>query len=68
MPAPRFYEQAHQTGATAGQITSLESVQKLLDLYNVQRGWDTNGLPSVETLARLGLIEEANSLMEKVST
>jgi aldehyde:ferredoxin oxidoreductase len=55
LPAPRFYEEPPKTGATAGQITSFEDVQKLLDMYYEQRGWTHDGLPTPETLERLGL-------------
>ncbi len=55
MPSPRFYEEPPESGATKGQITSLEDVNKLLDMYYEQRGWDENGLPKPETLERLGL-------------
>ena len=55
LPAPRFYEEPPQTGATAGQITHFEDVQRLLDMYYEQRGWTSNGLPAPETLDRLGL-------------
>jgi aldehyde:ferredoxin oxidoreductase len=55
MPAPRFYKEPPQTGATAGQITKIEDVNKLLDMYYEQRGWTSNGLPTQATLDRLGL-------------
>jgi len=55
LPAPRFYEDAPKTGATAGQITRFEDVQKLLDYYYEQRGWSKNGIPTPETIARLNL-------------
>jgi aldehyde:ferredoxin oxidoreductase len=55
MPSPRFYEDAPTTGATKGQITSLEDVNKLLDMYYEQRGWSDNGLPKSEKLDSLGL-------------
>ncbi len=55
LPAPRFYEDAPKTGATAGQITRVEDVQKLLDYYYEQRGWSKNGIPTPETIARLNL-------------
>jgi len=57
MPPARFYEEPPKTGVTAGQITKLEDVQKLLDMYYQQRGWDSNGLPAAATLARLGLAQ-----------
>lgn len=55
LPAPRFYEEPPTTGVTAGQITKLADVQRLLDMYYEQRGWAPNGLPMPETLDRLGL-------------
>lgn len=55
LPAERFYTEPPTTGATAGQITKLEDVHKLLDMYYEQRGWDENGKPKPETLKKLGL-------------
>ncbi len=57
MPPARFYEEPPKTGVTAGQITKLEDVQKLLDMYYQQRGWDSNGQPAPATLQRLGLAQ-----------
>ena len=54
-PSPRFYEDPPKTGATAGQITKYEDVQKLLDMYYEQRGWDANGIPTPATLEKFGL-------------
>jgi aldehyde:ferredoxin oxidoreductase len=54
-PAPRFYEDAPATGATAGQITKYEDVQRLLEMYYEQRGWDSDGHPTPATLERLNL-------------
>jgi aldehyde:ferredoxin oxidoreductase len=55
MPAPRFYEDAPTSGATKGQITKLEDVNRLLDMYYEQRGWTPDGLPTPETIEALGL-------------
>ena len=55
LPSPRFYTEPPKTGATAGQITKLEDVHKLLDMYFEQRGWDNNGLPTEGTLEALDL-------------
>ncbi len=55
LPAPRFYEEAPKTGVTAGQITRFEDVQKLLDMYYEQRGWSSQGLPTPQTLEKLGM-------------
>ncbi|NTW09605.1 MAG: aldehyde ferredoxin oxidoreductase, partial [Anaerolineaceae bacterium] len=58
-PSPRFYTEAPTSGATAGQITKPEDVQKLLDMYYEQRGWDSEGHPKKETLEKLKLVEFA---------
>jgi aldehyde:ferredoxin oxidoreductase len=58
-PSPRFYTEAPVSGATAGQITKPEDVQKLLDMYYEQRGWDSAGHPKKETLEKLKLMEFA---------
>lgn len=55
LPSPRFYEEPPKTGATAGQITSIEDVERLLDMYYEQRGWDSNGIPTPATLEKVGL-------------
>jgi aldehyde:ferredoxin oxidoreductase len=55
MPAPRFYEDAPKSGATKGQITKLEDVNRLLDMYYEQRGWTPDGLPTPATIETLGL-------------
>ncbi|MBM4466335.1 MAG: aldehyde ferredoxin oxidoreductase family protein [Chloroflexi bacterium] len=42
-------------GASAGESFSAEDLAKLLAEYYMLRGWDENGIPKPETLARLGL-------------
>ncbi|NJD59349.1 MAG: aldehyde ferredoxin oxidoreductase, partial [Anaerolineae bacterium] len=55
LPSRRFYTEPPKTGATAGQITKFEDVQRLLDMYYEQRGWDSHGLPTPATLDTLNL-------------
>ena len=55
MPSPRFYEEPPTSGATNGQITKLEDVNRLLDMYYEQRGWSVDGLPTPATLESLDL-------------
>ena len=57
MPAPRFYEDAPKSGATKGQITKIEDVHRLLDMYYEQRGWSNDGLPTSKRLTELNLSE-----------
>ncbi len=42
-------------GASAGETVSAEDLERLLDEYYELRGWDKNGIPTPETLARLEL-------------
>jgi len=42
-------------GASAGETVSAEDLEKLLEEYYKLRGWDGNGIPTPETLVRLGL-------------
>ena len=62
-PPPRFIEEPAIGGPTDGQFTPPEAAQRMLDYYYAQRGWDEQGLPTRETLERLGLTElvEADS-------
>jgi len=55
LPSPRFYTEPPADGPTEGQITKYEDVQKLMDMYYDQRGWDSNGIPKNETLKKLDL-------------
>jgi aldehyde:ferredoxin oxidoreductase len=57
MPPQRFYQEPPKTGSNKGQITKLEDVNRLLDIYYEQRRWDSNGLPKLETLEELGIQE-----------
>jgi len=42
-------------GGSAGETFSAEDIAKSLEEYYKLRGWDENGIPTPETLARLGL-------------
>jgi aldehyde:ferredoxin oxidoreductase len=55
MPSPRFYEEPPTSGTTKGQITKFEDVNRLLDMYYEQRGWNADGLPTPATLDTLNL-------------
>jgi aldehyde:ferredoxin oxidoreductase len=54
-PPARFYRDKVAGGPTDGAVMSWEDVQKLLDMYYQQRGWDQNGIPTPEKLRELGL-------------
>ncbi|UCF97401.1 MAG: aldehyde ferredoxin oxidoreductase family protein [Spirochaetaceae bacterium] len=50
----RFMREAFEEGESAGQTVDLET---LLDEYYRAMGWDENGIPTAQTLERLGLSE-----------
>jgi aldehyde:ferredoxin oxidoreductase len=54
-PPVRWYTDPTPTGPSKGKLVSKENVDKLLDMYYEQRGWDQNGIPTREKLDELGL-------------
>lgn len=54
-PPPRWYTDPVTTGPTEGKFVAREDVEKLLDMYYDQRGWDSNGIPTRQKLNELGL-------------
>ncbi len=58
-PPPRMYQDPIQSGPNQGHCMSEEEVNILLDEYYQARGWDENGIPTKETLERLGLADVA---------
>jgi aldehyde:ferredoxin oxidoreductase len=54
-PPARWYTDPVPTGPSKGKVASKETVDKLLDMYYEQRGWDQNGIPTREKLDELGL-------------
>lgn len=59
MPPARFYKEPVVSGPTKGKVMALEDVERLLDMYYEQRGWDANGWPTPQKLEELGLSEFA---------
>lgn len=54
-PPARTWKEPVISGPTKGKFVSREEVEKLLDMYYAQRGWDKNGIPTREKLEELGL-------------
>ncbi len=54
-PPARFYEEPIPSGPNKGHYITLTELDELLDAYYAARGWDENGLPTEETLFRVGL-------------
>jgi aldehyde:ferredoxin oxidoreductase len=54
-PPARFYEEPIPSGPNEGYFLTKADLDVLLDEYYRARGWDDNGIPTRETLERLGL-------------
>lgn len=61
-PPARFMEERIPDGSTAGSLIARDQVDRLLDDYYRLRGWDSNGIPTAETLRRLGLEDVAEEM------
>lgn len=60
---PRFYEEPLAAGKYKGSKLSKEKMDRLIDEYNVLRGWDEkSGYPTREKLTELGLDYIADEL------
>ena len=58
-PPARLYEEPIASGPNEGHYLAREDIDKLLTWYYSDRGWDDNGIPTRETLLRVGLREVA---------
>jgi len=61
-PPKRFSTDPVASGPNEGYLLPQDKLEQLLDWYYAARGWDTNGLPTRETLVRLGLEDVADIL------
>jgi aldehyde:ferredoxin oxidoreductase len=61
-PPLRFTTEPVQSGPNEGRFLSEEDVDQLLTWYYSARGWNANGIPTRETLMRVGLPEVAEDL------
>jgi len=51
----RVFEEEIQSGPSKGLKLSEEAFNKVLEEYYELHGWDSNGIPKKETLAKLGI-------------
>jgi len=64
-PPVRFMEEPVPSGPNEGHCLTRAEVDVLLDEYYTARGWDQNGIPTKETLKRVGLEEIAAAMEAK---
>jgi aldehyde:ferredoxin oxidoreductase len=58
----RIAEDPLLSGPAKGKVVPREFFEKMLDEYYQLRGWTKNGIPTEETLKRLGLAEFAKDI------
>ena len=61
-PPPRFFKEPIPDGPNKGHYLTREELDRLLDEYYEARGWDENGIPTRQTLERVGLSDVADTL------
>jgi aldehyde:ferredoxin oxidoreductase len=62
VPPMRWFKEPLTQGALKGSMLDLEKYNAMLDIYYQKRGWDKNGVPTKETLEKLGLANVASQL------
>ena len=61
-PPRRLCEDPVQSGPNKGHCIPMKEIEFLLSSYYRARGWNENGIPTKETLARVGLADVAADL------
>lgn len=54
-PPARWFEEPPRKGPTKGETLKREQYDQMLNCYYKKRGWNSQGIPTKETLNRLGL-------------
>ena len=62
-PPDRWFEEAHSHGKMKGIKVDRERYEQMLSWYYELRGWDQNGIPTGETLDKLGLKEVQSEII-----
>jgi aldehyde:ferredoxin oxidoreductase len=63
VPPMRWFNEPLTDGSLKGSVLNLEKYSDMLDIYYQKRGWSQNGVPTKETLERLGLADVASQLV-----
>jgi aldehyde:ferredoxin oxidoreductase len=58
----RWFKEPLTEGPLKGAVLDLEKYNSMLDIYYQKRGWSKNGVPTKETLEKLGLADMASQL------
>ncbi|MCW3995301.1 MAG: aldehyde ferredoxin oxidoreductase family protein [Candidatus Bathyarchaeota archaeon] len=66
VPPMRWFKEPLVGSPYEGSTLNLEKYNAMLDVYYQMRGWNINGVPTKETLEKLGLADVAGRLYAKV--
>jgi len=64
-PPERAFKEPIPSGPHKGKVLDREKYEKMLDEYYEVRGYDKEGIPTLETLQRLGLQDIADDLKKR---
>jgi len=64
VPPARWFDEPFKQGELKGACLDREKYEQMLTWYYEMRGWDQNGLPTIEALINLGLDEVAETLKQ----
>jgi len=62
IPPMRWFKEPLTEGPLKGSVLDLQKYNDMLDIYYQKRGWNKNGIPTKETLEKLGLADAASQL------
>ena len=62
VPPMRWFKEPLTEGPLKGSVLDLDKYNAMLDIYYQKRGWNKNGVPTKETLEKLGLADSASYL------
>ncbi len=62
VPPMRWFKDPLTEGSMKGSKLDLEKYNSMLDLYYQRRGWNKNGVPTKDTLEKLGLTDVASKI------
>ena len=61
--APRSFR-VETAGPATGKVLTRKMLNTMLDEYYALRGWDKEGVPTTETLKKLGMVDVAKELQK----
>jgi aldehyde:ferredoxin oxidoreductase len=61
-PSRRFFREPIKSGPFAGEVVDKQEFDRMLDQNYAIHGWSRQGLPEMEVLKELGLLELLNRL------